>query len=63
MMLRAMMVTAFRAYLRVGEMAPRSKNRLQGCLLIGDVVIAGDILLYCSDILSIIIGKVPNGCR
>ncbi len=43
-MLRAMMVTAFRAYLRVGEMVPRSKNRLQGCLMIGDVVIAGDLI-------------------
>ena len=38
------MVTAFRAYLRVGEMVPRSKNRLQGCLMIGDVVIAGDLI-------------------
>ena len=43
-MLRAMMVTAFRAYLRVGEMVPRSKSRLQGCLMIGDVVIAGDLI-------------------
>ena len=32
-MLRAMMVLAFRAYLRVGEMVPRSRRLGQGCLL------------------------------
>ena len=42
LMLRAMMVLAFRAYLRVGEMVPRSKNSTQTCLHIHDIVMAGE---------------------
>ena len=43
-MLRAMMVLAFRAYLRVGEMVPRSRSTTQGCLQLGDVYIASDLI-------------------
>ena len=43
-MLRAMMVIAFRAYLRVGEMVPRSRNMTQGCLHVGDVTLTGDLI-------------------
>ena len=43
-MLRAMMVLAFRAYLRVGEMVPRSKSTTQGCLQLGSVFITGDLI-------------------
>ena len=42
-MLRAMMVLAFRAYLRVGEMVPRSTRMLHGCLLLSDLSLHGDI--------------------
>ena len=41
-MLRAIMVLAFRAYLRVGEMTPRSKNTMQGCLHVTDIIVAGE---------------------
>ena len=44
LMLRAMMVLAFKAYLRVGEMVPRSRNMVQGCLHMGDVLLSGDII-------------------
>jgi len=43
-MLRAMMVLAFRAYLRVGEMVPRSRSTTQGCLQLGDVFITSDLI-------------------
>ena len=43
-MLRVMMVIAFRAYLRVGEMVPRSRNMMQGCLHVGDVTLTGDLI-------------------
>ena len=32
LMLRAMMVLAFKAYLRIGEMVPRSRGTIRGCL-------------------------------
>ena len=43
-MLRAMMVLAFRAYLRVGEMVPRSSRLGQGCLHFRDVALNGDLI-------------------
>lgn len=43
-MLRAMMVLAFKAYLRVGEMVPRSSRVVQGCLQFQDVTIDGDLI-------------------
>ena len=43
-MLHTMMVLAFKAYLRVGEMVPRSKHSIQGCLHLDDVMIAGDVI-------------------
>lgn len=44
LMLRAMMVLAFKAYLRVGEMVPRGRTRVQGCLQMGDVLLSGDLI-------------------
>ena len=38
------MVIAFRAYLRVGEMVPRSRNMVQGCLHVEDVMLTGDLI-------------------
>ena len=43
-MLRAMMVLAFRAYLRVGEMVPRSRLAVGNCLQLGDVILSGDLI-------------------
>ena len=44
LMLRAMMVLAFKAYLRVGEMVPRSKSAVSGCLHVADVFLSGDLM-------------------
>ena len=44
LMLRAMMVLAFKAYLRVGEMVPRSRCMVRGCLSLGDVLLSGDLI-------------------
>ena len=44
LMLRAMMVLAFRAYLRVGEMVPRSTRMLQGCLQLSNLSLHGDMI-------------------
>lgn len=44
LMLRAMMVLAFKAYLRIGEMVPRSRSMVQGCLRVGDVLLSGDLV-------------------
>lgn len=44
LMLRAMMVLAFKAYLRVGEMVPRSRSQVGGCLQLGDVLLSGDLI-------------------
>ena len=43
-MLRAMMVLAFKAYLRVGEMVPRASRAEQGCLFLRDVAVNGDVI-------------------
>ncbi|KAK2159806.1 hypothetical protein NP493_1687g00007 [Ridgeia piscesae] len=44
LMLRAMMVLAFKAYLRIGEMVPRSRSMVRGCLHVDDVLISGDLI-------------------
>ena len=44
LMLRAMLVLAFKAYLRVGEMVPRSRSQVQGCLHMGDILLSGDLV-------------------
>ena len=44
LMMRMIMVLAFQAYLRIGEMIPRSKSDVHGCLRLGDVVIVEDVL-------------------
>ena len=38
------MVLAFKAYLRVGEMVPRSKSAVSGCLHVADVFLSGDLM-------------------
>ena len=38
------MVLAFKAYLRVGEMVPRSKGVVSGCLHVSDVFLSGDLM-------------------
>ena len=43
-MLRAMMVLAFRAYLRVGEMVPQSRLAMGNCLQLDDVLLSGDLI-------------------
>ena len=43
-MLRAMMVLAFKAYLRVGEMVPGSARTGQNCLQRQDVSLNGDLI-------------------
>ena len=43
-MMRMIMVLAFQAYLRIGEIIPRSKSDVHGCLRLGDVVIVEDVL-------------------
>ena len=43
-MLRAMMVLAFRAYLRVGQMVPRSSRVGQSCLHFRDGALNGDLI-------------------
>ena len=40
LMFRSLMVLAFKAYLRVDEMVPRSRSQLRGCLHIGDVLLS-----------------------
>ena len=44
LMLRAMMVLAFKAYLRIGERIPRSRSMVRGCLHVDDVLISGDLI-------------------
>ena len=44
LMLRTMMVLAFQAYLRVGEMVPRSGFFSQWCLQLRDVSIQGELI-------------------
>ena len=44
LLLRAMMVLAFKAYLRVGEMVPRSRSMMQRCLQVDDILISGDLI-------------------
>ena len=44
LLLRAMMVLAFKAYLRVGEMVPRSRSMMQRCLQVDDMLISGDLI-------------------
>ena len=44
LMLRVMMVLAFKAYLRGGEMVPRSKGVVSGCLHVSDVFLSGDLM-------------------
>ena len=44
LMLRAMMVLAFKVYLREGEMVPRSKGAVSGCLHVTDVFLSGDLM-------------------
>ena len=41
LMLRAMMVLAFKAYLRIGKMVPRSRGTIRGCLHMDDVLYPG----------------------
>ena len=43
-MLHTMMVLAFKAYLRIGEMVPRSKRSTQGYLHIDDATVAGNMI-------------------
>ena len=45
LMMRAMMVLAFKAYLRVGEMVPRIKGNFQGCLLYCDITVTADTVI------------------
>ena len=42
LMLLAMMVLAFKAYLRIGEMVPRSRGTIRGCLHMDDVLLSGE---------------------
>ena len=44
LMLRAMMVLAFKAYLQVWEMVPRSRCMVRGCWSLGDVLLSGDLI-------------------
>ena len=44
LILQAMMVLAFKAYLWVGEMKPRSRRMVRGCLSLGDVLLSGDLV-------------------
>ena len=44
LMLRAMMVLAFKAYLRIGEMVPRSRSMVHTCLNLHDVLLSGDLI-------------------
>ena len=44
LMFHAMMVLAFKAYLQVGEMVPRSRSKLQGYLHMGDVLLSTDLV-------------------
>ena len=44
LMLRAMMVLAFKAYLRIGEMVPRSRRTIRGCLYMDDVLLSGEMI-------------------
>ena len=43
-MLHAMMVLAFKAYLRMGEMVSQYSSLVQGCLHFRDVTLNGDII-------------------
>ena len=51
-------VLAFEAYLGVGEMVPRSKHSIQGCLHVDDVLIAGDVI----SIICRVLHRVPEWC-
>ena len=44
LMFHEMMVLAFKAYLRVGEMVPRSRRQVWGCLHMGDILLSGDLV-------------------
>ena len=44
LMLRAMMVLAFKAYLWIGEMVPRSRGTIRGCLHMDDVLLSGELI-------------------
>ena len=44
LMRHAMVILAFRAYLRVGEMAPRFRLTMGNCLQLGDVLLSGDLI-------------------
>ena len=55
--MRIMMVLAFRAYLRVGQMAPRSNDDTKGCLKLGDVsVSSGIITIQFKNFINIALG-------
>ena len=45
LIMRTMMVLAFKAYLRVGEMVPRNKSIRIGCLQINDILITEDCMI------------------
>ena len=38
------MVLAFKAYLRIGEMVPRSRGTIRGCLHMDDVLLSGELI-------------------
>ena len=57
LMMRMIMVLAFQAYLRIGEMIPRSKSDVHGCLRLGDVVIVEDVLTVNFAISNIALSK------
>ena len=45
--IRAMMVLAFKAYLRIGEMVPRMKGEYHKCLQVGDItIVEGNIVVH-----------------
>ena len=43
-MLRAMMVVAFKVYLHISEMVPRSRSMVCACLHVDDVLLSGDLI-------------------
>ena len=44
LMLRAMMVLAFKVYLRICKMVPRSRSMVRGCLHVDGVLLSGDLI-------------------
>ena len=48
LMMRAMMVLSFKAYLRVGEKVHRAKCKLQSCLLYCDIRVTADTVIILS---------------